>query len=55
MGVPKGLRKVAWQGGRQRMMETSIALAILAIVDLFCRGQFVMNSIEGSQTIPTLV
>jgi hypothetical protein len=37
------------------MMETSIALAVLAIVDLFCRGQFIMNSIEGSHTIPTLV
>jgi len=37
------------------MMETLIALAILAIDDLFCWGQFIMNSIEGSQTIPMYV
>ena len=34
---------------------TSIALAILAIVVLFRRGRFIMNSMEGSQTIPTYV
>jgi hypothetical protein len=32
-----------------------IALAILAIVYLFYQGQFIMNSIEGSQTIPTFI
>jgi hypothetical protein len=34
---------------------TSIALAILAIVYLFYQGRFIMNLIEGSQTIPTFV
>ena len=36
-------------------LVTSIALAILAIVYLFCQGRFIMNSMEGSQTIPTYV
>jgi hypothetical protein len=30
-------------------------LAILAIVYLFYQGRFIMNSIEGSQTIPMFV
>jgi hypothetical protein len=30
-------------------------MAILAIVYLFCQGRFIMNSMEGSQTIPTYV
>jgi hypothetical protein len=31
-------------------------LVVLAIVDLFCRGPiYIMNSIEGSQIIPTFV
>ena len=29
--------------------------AILAIVVLFCGRRFIMNSMEGSQTIPTFV
>ena len=32
-----------------------IALAVLAIVVLFRRGRFIMNSMEGSQTIPMYV
>ena len=37
------------------MMETSIALAVLAIVVLFCQRRFIMNSMEVSLTIPTQV
>jgi hypothetical protein len=50
--LPKGLRKVPRQGGRRCPKVTLIALAILAIVYLFCQSQFIMNSMNGSVTIP---
>jgi hypothetical protein len=49
--LPKGLRKIPQQGGRHHPKGTLIALAILAIVYLFCQSQFIMNSMDGSVTI----
>ncbi len=54
-GVHKGQRKAAILSERQRPKGTSTTLAILAIVYLFYQGGFIMNSIKGSQTIPTFV
>jgi hypothetical protein len=54
-GLPKGLKKAAVSYERHYTMATLIMLAILAIVVLFCWQGFIMNSIEGSQTIPTFV
>ena len=36
-------------------MMVSIAMAVLAIVVLFHQGRFIIDSMEGSQTIPTFV
>ena len=35
--------------------QNMITLAVLTIVDLFCGGQFIMNSMRGSLMIPTQV
>jgi hypothetical protein len=54
-GLSKGLKKAVVSYERHYTTATLIALAILAIVVLFCRRGFIMNSMEGSQTIPTFV
>jgi hypothetical protein len=54
-GLPKGLKKTATSYERHCTTATLITLAILAIVVLFCQQGFIMNSMEGSQTIPTFL
>jgi hypothetical protein len=52
-GLPKTLRKQTVSYWLRPPKGTSIAVAVLAIVVLFRLGRFIIDSMEGSQTIPT--